>query len=186
LWSSVLVSSALSVFLRGRGHDHDVGAHGEGGHYLLAPNSDDEDVRSTDVTPHVVTPNAHDLKPSAVSSASKATCAHQDAPLVITTEAVASRSSGIDVASTSSGPAAFDGFSLVHRDAGNSFVEHVLSKGNSIDVWQGFLSFVGEVIFSPIVFILLSACSGGRFDPTDYLRQRGLDSNLPGFTMRSK
>ena len=37
-----------------------------------------------------------------------------------------------------------DGFSLVHRAAGSSFVEHVLSKGNSIDLWQGFLSFVGE------------------------------------------
>ena len=41
-------------------------------------------------------------------------------------------------------PAPADGLSLVHRAAGSLFVEHVLSKGNSIDLWQGFLSFVGE------------------------------------------
>ncbi len=37
-----------------------------------------------------------------------------------------------------------DGLSLVHRAAGSLFEEHVLSKGNSVDVWKGFLSFVGE------------------------------------------
>jgi hypothetical protein len=43
-----------------------------------------------------------------------------------------------------SAPFPADGYSLVHRAAGHSFLEHVLSKGNSIDVWEGFLSF-GEL-----------------------------------------
>ena len=43
-----------------------------------------------------------------------------------------------------SAPFTADGNSLVHRAAGNSFWEHVPSKGNNIDVWEGFLSF-GEL-----------------------------------------
>jgi hypothetical protein len=47
-------------------------------------------------------------------------------------------------AAAAAAAAAADGVSLVHRAAGASFVRHVLSKGNSVDVWQGFLSFIGE------------------------------------------
>ena len=42
------------------------------------------------------------------------------------------------------GGVSLDGLSLVHGAAGTSFVKHILSKGNSTDVWQGFLSFVGK------------------------------------------
>ena len=70
--------------------------------------------------------------------------------------------------------ASLDGLSLVHRAAGTSFVRHVLSKGNSTDVWQGFLSFVGKFARFELFFIFTSL-SGGRFDPTDFLRQLGMD-----------
>ena len=182
----MLVSSALSVFLRGGIHEFDAGVFVEGRRQLLGAKSDEEDTCSADVTPHVITPSAHDPKPSALSSTLKATDSHQEASSVLTSEALASRLSGIDVASASSGPAAADGFSLVHRAAGCAFVDHVLSKGNSIDVWQGFLSFVGKLFFSHQFFSSFTCFAGGRFDPTDYLRQRGLDSNLPGFTMQTK
>jgi hypothetical protein len=45
----------------------------------------------------------------------------------------------------SSAPSDADGVSLVHGAAGRSFLEHVLSKGNSIDVLEGFVSF-GEFL----------------------------------------
>ena len=38
-----------------------------------------------------------------------------------------------------------DGRSLVNAAAGASFVKHVLSKGNSENVWQGFLNFIGKL-----------------------------------------
>jgi hypothetical protein len=72
------------------------------------------------------------------------------------------------------GGASLDGLSLVHRAAGTSFVRHVLSKGNSTDVWQGFLSFVGKFARFNLFFIFTSL-SGGRFDTTDFLRQLGMD-----------
>jgi hypothetical protein len=51
---------------------------------------------------------------------------------------------GGSVKACDSGGASLDGLSLVHRAAGTSFVRHILSKGNSTDLWQGFLSFVGK------------------------------------------
>lgn len=113
LWSSVLVSSAISVFmLCGSGtpkrvpHENPIeGREGDG-------------------------------QCDALSSSQ----IHTTGGAEIST--LAAKKSLTNLSSERPAPA--DGFSLVHRAAGSLFVEHVLSKGNSIDLWQGFLSFVGE------------------------------------------
>ena len=58
---------------------------------------------------------------------------------------VSSAVSVFQKAGAPSAPSDADGVSLVHGAAGRSFLEHVLSKGNSIDVLEGFVSF-GEFL----------------------------------------
>jgi hypothetical protein len=93
---------------------------------------------SSNVTPLAVPLRAHEAAVSTPCISSG------QLPVVLSSEALASQFSKMGEV-TSSDSAAADGLSLVHRSAGTSFVNHVLSKGNSIDVWQGFLSFVGEM-----------------------------------------
>ena len=88
------------------------------------------DLSSANVTPVAVMPSACDVSVSAALSV----------------EALSSQLSEMHQVrgAVAAAAAAADGVSLVHRAAGASFVRHVLSKGNSVDVWQGFLSFIGE------------------------------------------
>lgn len=140
------------------------------------------DLSSANVTPVAVMPSAGDMSVSAARSSLRGLSA------ALSVEALSSQSS--ETHEVRGGvAAAADGLSLVHRAAGASFVRHVLSKGNSVDVWQGFLSFIGESAISPPHSISPPQCSpltrvtGGHFDPTDFLRQRGLDVGAAGFRM---
>jgi hypothetical protein len=154
MWSSFLVSSALSVFLNRGSCEIDVGVlEGPKGRQSVADCHQEHDVcdvsptarmdlSSANVTPVAVMPSAGDLSVSAARSSLRELSA------ALSVEALSSQSSEMHQVRGAVAAAA-DGLSLVHRAAGASFVRHVLSKGNSVDVWQGFLSFIGEPAISP-------------------------------------
>jgi hypothetical protein len=191
MWSSFLVSSALSVFLNRGSCEADVGVRGESKGRQSASDCDKEhdvcdvsptarmDLSSANVTPVAVMPSACDISVSAAGSSLRETSA------ALSVEALSSQLSEMHQV-RGAVAAAGDGLSLVHRAAGASFVRHVLSKGNSVDVWQGFLSFIGESAISfNVPLPHLTRVTGGRFDPTDFLRQRGLDVGAAAFTMNA-
>ena len=142
MWSSFLVSSALSVFLNRGSCEVDVGVHEESKGRRSISDCDQEhdvcevsptarmDLSSANVTPVAVMSSACDVSVSAALSVQALSSQLSEMHQVRGAAAAAA--------------AAGDGVSLVHRAAGASFVRHVLSKGNSVDVWQGFLSFIGE------------------------------------------
>jgi hypothetical protein len=197
MWSSFLVSSALSVFLSRGSCEIDVGVlEGPKGRQSVADCDQEHDVcdvsptarmdlSSANVTPVAVMPSAGDMSVSAARSSVR--------ELALSVEALSLQSSEMHQVRGAVAAAA-DGLSLVHRAAGASFVRHVLSKGNSVDVWQGFLSFIGESAISPLPpphsisppqCPPLTRVTGGHFDPTDFLRQRGLDVGAAGFRMNA-
>jgi hypothetical protein len=162
----VLVSSALSVFLRAGPCERVLALHGKDTERQFVADCDHHhddlcsmssssssrlDMCSANVTPLAVTLSAPDMRVSVpcIGSAGELSSALSEEALVL-------RLSERGV--VSDGGAAPDGLSLVHPAAGASFVNHILSKGNSVDVWQGFLSFVGKFI---------------------YLRSNDLDINFP-------
>ncbi len=155
LWSSVLVSSALSVFLRGGPCEHALGVLGQGTDRHFAADcelQDDDlccmssssssrmDLCSANVTPLANTLSAPDTRVSVPCSGAAGELSSS-----LSAEAMVFRLSERGVVADG-GAASVDGLSLVHPAAGASFVRHILSKGNSVDVWQGFLSFVGKFI----------------------------------------
>jgi hypothetical protein len=143
IWSSVLVSSALSVFLRGAqitSHEEEVKPHTQMEVYqdhresCGGSPSCGLDACSANVTPLAVVLGANDAHTCIASRESSSGVSSDALPSPIS-----------EMGKVAEGAvAAVDGLSLVHRSAGSLFVQHVLSKGNSVDVWQGFLSFIGK------------------------------------------
>jgi hypothetical protein len=148
VWSSVLVSSALSVFMRESPRELAAHVHGKGTelHGCTCASSPDYgdtptarlelshgEAMSTAATHGEPNAAGDELKVAAekglASCAKVSTCQQQQLGAV-----------------GDGGTVLADGRSLVNAAAGSSFVKHVLSKGNSESVWQGFLNFIGKLI----------------------------------------
>ncbi len=155
MWSSFLVSSALSVFLNRGSCELDVTVNEESKGRQSASDCDQAhddlcdvsltsrlDLSSANVTPVAVIDMSVLAARSSICSSRQPSSGHS---LQL---ALASRLTEVDH-DRGAVDSVRDGLSLLHRAAGASFVRHVLSKGNSVDVWQGFLSFIGKCGGSP-------------------------------------